>query len=149
MSREFTQDDLNYTIIQPGGSADGAVDAALVEAAVTVISELFRARAVAAREEARRATIEIEANRDIEKFRIAMAELERRLEGDENRERSRVDHYFATANRLIERGDHQAALAVLEMMSKEGRISLVQYLIDYHEKITLRTVMFAEKGDNS
>lgn len=145
MSADFTPDDPAYTIIPPGGS----VDPVLVEGVVTAISRLFEMRAVAAREEARRAIVEIETKKEIEKFRTAMAELERQLKSDGDNERRRVDHYFATANRLIEQGKDQAAIAVLELMSKEGRISLVQHLIDYHQKVTLGTVYLGRNGKNS
>jgi predicted mannosyl-3-phosphoglycerate phosphatase (HAD superfamily) len=135
MSDDFKPGDFAYTIIPPS-SLDG--DVVVVHAIVKVVGHLFESMAASQREEAQQVTIELETKTKIEEFRTNMTLLEKRLEADYQTELERQRSWFAIAASLVEQGKDQAAIAVLEIFSKEGRKSIVQELIDYHEKIGSR-----------
>jgi hypothetical protein len=132
MSGRFGPENPSYTIIPPRGDSE----LALIEAAVTVVSRLFEAGAAAAREEANRAIIQRETNARIEEFRVNMGLLERQLNDDNKSEQAWQQNWFQIANKLVDKGNDQAAVAVLEIISKLGRKSLVLPLIEYHERVT-------------
>jgi hypothetical protein len=132
MADRYKPGDAGSTISTPGG-----VDSVLVEEVVSALTRLFEGVAVVLREGAQLALIESETKARIEKFRTSMALLEKQLERDNAVTASRQQSWFALADKLIERGEGDLALKVLEMCTREGRPSLIQPLIDYHEKMTL------------
>jgi hypothetical protein len=131
--------DPDYVIFPPPHTGEMG-DHALIEAAANAIVRLFEAGASISRESAQRAIIEAESKRRIEEFRTCMGLLETQLDSANNLELERQRSYFAVAHRLVELGHVDASLVVLEKVSKEGRTSLVQPLIDYHRTITLGMV---------
>ena len=134
MSDSFKPGDRAYSIHPPSSGSD---DAAVIQACVNVVGTLFDAVATTKREGHRRAIVEVETKARIEEFRTNMTLLEKQLESDHHTELERQRSWFAIAAQLVEQGKDQAAVAVLEIFSKEGRKSIVQELIDYHGKLAL------------